>query len=419
MEQHTAPLGHSPSMFPELVHTDTGAHTTGILPCQSLEALSEAGYIRASEPLDPAQVQPASLDLRLGAVAYELRASFLPGKGRSVAQILPDVVVEETSLENGATLRAGHVYLIPLLESLNLPQSIFGKTNPKSTTGRLDIFVRVITDYGEEFERVSPGYKGPLFAEVASRTFNVIVRKASRLNQLRLVKGNPMPSDARLFALRDEEILIYKDDETPGQPLIARGLWLSLDLGGLPQSGVVGYRALKDVPAIDVDCVGYYDPSQFWQPIPPSTNGQLVIEPGSFYILGSREKVRVPPRFAAEMVNYDPAMGEFHVHYAGFFDPGFGYGNDDVRGTRAVLEIRPHDVPFLLRDRQRIGRLIYERLLEQPRWVYGRESGSSYQHQESGLGKQFKAWIPETTQLHDGSLLSREQEAQGRIEALN
>ncbi len=379
------------SLFPELQRELRAFRSTGILPCQRIRELLAAGCIRAPADagVEEAQLQPASIDLRLGPVAYEVRASFLPGEAATVESKLRHLTVARLDLTVPTELTRGHVYVIPLLEELRLPPNIMGKANPKSTIGRLDVFTRLLTDGANQFERVARGYRGRLYAEVAPRTFSITVHAGTRLNQLRFMRGNPPPSDSSLQALHEHETLVYLDGGEPGPATIGRGLWISIDLRGNGQS-LVGYRARPGAPALDLDRIGYYDPADFWEPIPPLPERELVLQPDHFYLLASRERIRVPPSFAAEMVSYDPFVGEFRIHYAGFFDPGFGYGNDDVKGTRAVLEVRPHEVPFLLTDGQLIGRLIYERLLGLPEKVYGPSIGSSYQQQEIALSKQFR-----------------------------
>lgn len=376
-------------LFPEL-ERDLQAFTTGILPYQRIRDLIDGRHIHSSEPIAEAQLQPASIDLRLGSVAYQVRASFLPTGTSTVLSKVKELKLGEVDLSTPAILEKGGVYIIPLLEELNLPPNILGKANPKSTVGRLDIFTRLITDYGSEFERVPRGYKGKLYVEVAPRTFSILVHVGTRLNQLRFMRGNPPPSDSRLNELHQNETLIYLEDGAPGQAVISKGLWISIDLKGNNKTEVIGYKAKRSAPLIDLDKVGYYDPEEFWDPIARPAKQQIILSPGEFYILASKEKIRVPPGFAAEMVGYDPSVGEFRIHYAGFFDPGFGYGSNDIRGTRAVLEVRSHGVPFLLKHGQHVGRLIYERLLGVPEKVYGTGIGSSYQGQELALSKQFK-----------------------------
>jgi len=378
------------SLFPELEREIQHFNTTGIVPYQGLKDLIERGVIRASEPIADVQLQPASLDLRLGPVGYQVRASFLPTETSTVAGRVDQLKLAELDLTEPTILERGKVYIIPLMEELALPLGMIGKTNPKSTIGRLDAFTRLLTDYAGEFERVPRGYKGKLYVEVAPRAFSVIVHQGSRLNQLRIMRGNPPPSDTALNALNDAETLVYLGDDEPGQAVISRGLWISVNLLPTDETEIVGYMARHGTPPVDLDLVGAYDVAEFWEPVRKPDRGEIILEPGDFYILASVERIRVPPTFAAEMVGYDPSVGEFRLHYAGFFDPGFGYGEDDVKGTRAVLEVRSHEVPFLMRHGQRVGRLIYERLTAVPDKIYGLSIGSSYQRQELALSKQFK-----------------------------
>jgi len=389
------------SLFPEL-EKDLQSFadvTTGILPSQDIEGLIKNGAIASSCPLSPEQIQPASIDLRLGPVAHRVRASFLPGKSASVAGKIEHLVMHDICISKPAVLEKGCVCIVPLLEELRLPKDLSGKANPKSTTGRLDIFTRLITDYGTEFERVPPGYKGKLYVEVVPRTFSILVSQGTTLNQLRFLRGNPTSSDKEHRDLDDSETLIFLRDDTRGAPIISDGVWISVDLEGLGDSFLVGYKAKRHTPLIDLARINYYDPSEFWDPILRPNERKLVLDPDDFYILVSREKIRIPPNYAAAMVAYDPSVGEFRIHYAGFFDPGFGYGSNDISGTRAVLEVRTHEVPFLIEDGQAVGRLLYERLLAKPTRLYGSSIGSSYQSQGLALSKQFKQvdpakWVP-------------------------
>ncbi len=378
------------ALFPELVRDQSEARTTGLLPFQSLTECVESGILCASKPIGADQIQPSSIDLRLGPVAYRIKASFLPRPGVTVMSKLKDLQIAEIDLTQPAQLTRGNVYVVPLLEELYLPSSLWGKANPKSSTGRLDIFTRLLTDHAEEFEYVPNGYKGKLFAEIVPRTFSIVVSEGLRLNQLRLVKGNPPPSDTRLSALHEREVLVYAADDSPRDAHISNGLWLSLDLKGTQGSGIVGYRAKKRTEPIDLSRIDFYDPNEFWHPIRRPASGQVILDPEEFYILASKERVRIPPHYAAEMVPFDPSVGEFRIHYAGFFDPGFGYGADDVKGTHAVLEVRSHEVPFLVEDGQRVGRLVYEQMLAAPEKLYGRDIGSSYQSQGLALSKHFR-----------------------------
>jgi dCTP deaminase len=375
-------------LFPDL-DQQVRVYRTGILPSQEIRRLIALSHVMADPAIVEDQIQPASLDLRLGAVAYRVRASFLPSPERPVTKQIAELSMHMIDLSTPAVLERDCVYIIPLLEELHLPILYSGRANPKSSTGRVDVFTRVITEYGSEFESIPAGYNGKLYLEVAPRTFSVVVRFASRLSQIRFVRGKSVPSDAQMQELHQNEALAYREDDVPANPTFANGLWISVSLSG-ELSEIVGYRARLHAPVIDLEKIAYYDTDEYWEPIRAGRRNQVILNPGDFYILGSKEKVSVPPGFAAEMVGYDPSVGEFRVHYAGFFDPGFGYGAANSRGTRAVLEVRSHEVPFLLEDGQRVGRLNFERLLTQPDKLYGAPIGSSYQQQKLTLSKHFK-----------------------------
>lgn len=355
---------------------------TGVLPSQALLSLISAGAITSDTPILPAQVQPASLDLRLGTVAYRVRASFLAGHGRSVADRLAEFEMHRVDLTHGAVLEKGCVYVIPLMERLALPGGITAVANAKSSTGRLDLLTRTITDGGTEFDRIPEGYAGPLFAEVCPRSFSVLVRSGMRLNQIRFRKGQAVLDDAQLTALHAAEPLV------DGEAVISEGLGFSVDLR--PATGdLVGYRAKPHTGVIDFDRIGYYPAADFWEEI-HSQNGQIILDPGAFYILVSREAVTIPPDYAAEMAPFLAMVGEFRVHYAGFFDPGFGHAAAGGQGSRGVLEVRCHEAPFVLEHGQVVGRLVYERMAERPQTLYGQAIKSNYQGQGLKLAKQFR-----------------------------
>jgi len=349
-----------------------------------------AGQIRARTPIQADQIQPSSLDLRLGAEAWRVRASFLASGSSTISSKLEQYRLHTLDLTRTAVLEKGCVYIVPLLEELALPADISAKANPKSSTGRLDIFTRLITDEGRQFELVPAGYRGRLFAEVVPRTFSVVVRQGDRLSQLRLFQGDCQSSDVMLRQLEGEESLIRLPDESRGEAHISGGLRLSVDLAGDDGHPVIGYRARQHAPLIDLSKIGFYDPEDFWDPIHRNDSRSLILDPEDFYILASRERVRIPAQYAAEMVPYDPTIGEFRIHYAGFFDPGFGYGSGEINGTRAVLEVRSHEVPFILEDGQTVASLVFEKLLERPRLLYGEGIGSSYQRQGLNLSKHFR-----------------------------
>jgi dCTP deaminase len=374
----------------DLVNAQEQAFTTGLLPSQAIRKLIDQGRISASPALTEEQIQPASLDLRLGEIAHRVQASFLPGQLSTVEERIRDLRMMRVDLTRAAILEKGCVYIVPLLESVNLPADVSARANPKSTTGRLDIFTRLITDYGAEFEGVAAGYKGKLYAEIVPRTFTVAVRAGMRLNQLRFVRGKPTSPDSVISALDQEQNLVYLDENSPIKAQVDRGLMISVNLEAAEPSEVIAYRAKRNSPAIELDKVNHYSPEDFWDIKYQPKNKALILDPGDFYILASKERVRVPPEYAAEMIPIDTSVGEFRIHYAGFFDPGFGYGLSDIKGTRAVLEVRAHEVPFMIEHRQVVGRLKYMRLLSRPDKIYGSDIGSSYQRQELTLSKQFR-----------------------------
>jgi dCTP deaminase len=331
----------------------------GILPCQTIEALIASGAIASATPFAPDQVQPASLDLRLGARAWRVRASFLPGSGRQVADRLADVKMHALDLTQGAVLEKGCVYIAEIQERLALPSDIAARANPKSSTGRVDVFVRLLTDRSGAFDDVAEGYTGPLYVEIAPQTFSVLVRAGTRLNQLRLKRGQP-----------------------PRLATVSVGVDLT--------QALAGFRGRRHAGVVDLDLEDGHDPKDFWEPLEPR-RGELLLDPGEFYILASKEAVAIPVLQAAEMTPIDPAVGEFRVHYAGFFDPGFGVEETGSVGSRGVLEVRSHETPFLLEDGQTVARLVYEPLSERPTRLYG-QNGSHYQGQGLKLSKHFRPW---------------------------
>ena len=366
----------------------------GLLPREKIEVMVRRGMISSPE-IEDAQFQPASLDLRLGPRAYRVRASFLPGKDFSVRERLDALrsADDEINLEGkGAVLERGCVYVIPLIEHLNLPDSISAIANPKSSTGRLDIFTRLITDNSDVFDRVARSYEGPLYAEVSPRSFSVRVRKGSKLNQIRFRRLNSQQLEGSDFGLKEKE-LRERHEKIPlvdGDLELRRGgLVLRVGLGAEPADGVIGYKAQKHADILDVDLTNY-DLADYWVEVRARRDQRLILDPDEFYILASRERLQIPPDLAAEMVPIDPAMGEFRVHYAGFFDPGFGAGANNRPSARAVLEVRRYEVPFFLEDGQVIGRLVYEKMAEAPQLLYGASAVSNYQGQGLKLSKHFR-----------------------------
>ena len=330
----------------------------GILPSQSIDALIETGAIRAESPFDADQVQPASLDLRLGSRCWRVRASFLPGQHR-VADRIAEVAMHELDLQDGAVLERGCVYIAELQERLALPPGVSARANPKSSTGRVDVFVRLLSDRGPAFDDVAEGYAGPAYIEIAPQTFSVLVRRGTRLNQLRLKRGHPQ-------RLRIDSVGVDLSD------------------------GIAGFRGRRHAPVVDLDKEDGHDPRDYWEPLVPR-GGQLLLDPGEFYILASKQAVEIPVLEAAEMTPIDPSVGAFRVHYAGFFDPGFGTDEAHGKGSRGVLEVRSHETPFILEDGQIVARLVYEPLTDRPARLYG-DLGSHYQRQGLKLSKHFRAW---------------------------
>lgn len=355
----------------------------GVIPDQGLRALIASGAISANPDFIDGQIQPASLDLRLGTVAYRVRASFLVGHNRRVADRIAEFEMHRIDLSQGAVLEKGCVYVIPLMESLSLPAGITAVANAKSSTGRLDLLTRTITDGGTEFDRIGAGYHGPLYAEICPRSFSVLVRPGMRLNQIRFGTGNAVLDDDALRALHAETPLVN------GDAVIDNGLGFSVDLR-LKDTTLVGYRAKPHTGVIDLDRIGHYAPADYWEEV-RSSNGQIILDPGAFYILVSREAVTIPPEYAAEMAPYLAMVGEFRVHYAGFFDPGFGHDAAGGAGSRGVLEVRCHEAPFVLEHGQVVGRLVYERMAEVPTQLYGAGIASNYQGQGLKLSKHFKS----------------------------
>lgn len=365
-----------PKPFDESAATAT-RRRNGILPARAIAALIDDGHIAAAAPIAADQIQPASLDVRLGARAWRLPASFLPTNNMRVAPKRDRLAIHSIDLEAGAVLETGCVYLVELMETLDLPDKIAAIANPKSSTGRIDVFVRLLTDYGTGFDAVKAGYKGSLYLEISPRSFPVRVKAGSRLAQIRFQYGRPQPFKSDMEDLHEAIRLI------DGTADIARGgIALSVALAG----DCIGYRAKRHTQAIDIDLVGALPVADYWDTLHGNAEAELTLDPSSFYILASREEVRVPATHAAELVPFDPQFGEFRTHYAGFFDPGFGLGD---KGSRAVLEIRARDVPFVLTDGQLVGRLVYTPLTEAPENLYGRATGAHYQAQGLKLSKHF------------------------------
>ncbi|MBS1261798.1 MAG: dCTP deaminase [Calditrichaeota bacterium] len=361
----------------------------GVLSDRQIRALADHGAVHATTPLTNEQFQPNSLDLRLGTVAYRVRCSFVP-QGKTVQERLAALEMYSFHLEWGAVLERGQTYVIPLQESLRLPRGVRAKANPKSSTGRLDVFTRTLTDRNHRFEEVEDGYDGPLFLEVFPRTFPIRVQAGLSLNQLRFFAGDAAVPDRELMELSAGTPLLFEEDGSPapGERLhIDNGLFMGIDLVGAG-GGIIGYRARRHSDVIDMRRAGEYEMRDFWEPIAPPGERPLILDPEEFYLFASEQRVAVPPQLSAEMVPYDTASGELRTHYAGFFDSGFGYS--DPPGAKVVLEVRSHDVPFQVTHGQRFFRLQFQRNSERPQRLYGGE-GSHYQRQGLSLSKHFRA----------------------------
>ncbi len=357
----------------------------GVLSAEMIAALINDGVISGAAP---SRLQPASLDLGLGSRAWRVRASFLPSKARTVAARLEGgLAMQAFNLDDGAVLERGCVYLVELNERVALPQDIIGAANPKSSTGRIDVFVRLVTDYGAAFDEIPAGYEGPLYAEISPRTFSIFVRTGSSLNQLRLKRGEYRLDDAALKAVHVETPLVAGATDIAAD--IEGGLGLSVCLKGVDE--VIGWRARRHSGLIDVDKIGTLDANDFFEPLGPQKSGFIILDPDEFYILASKEALVIPPDYAAEMTPINPGLGEFRVHYAGFFDPGFGWSGGGSNGSRAVLEVRSHDAPFVLEDGQLVARLVYERMAARPDRLYGAGLKSNYQGQGLKLSKHFQS----------------------------
>lgn len=372
---------------------DLPSGKSGVLPSQFLRAAIGAGVIEAGGfTIPPANIQPASLDLRLGETAYRIRCSFLPAQ-QTVERRVRDFVIDELDLHGaGAVLETNRPYLIPLKERLALPPNVRGKANPKSSTGRADVFTRIITDGSYRFDEVAAGYQGGLYLEVVPLSFPIRVREDLSLNQLRLSVGRASLDDEEVRTFHAGlPILFSQGIAVPAESLaLSDGLFLGLDLRG-DAGGRVGYRARGSAPLLDLTRVGVADPEPYWEPVRREDGDRIILTPNDFYLLMSYESVTVPPSLAAEMTAYDPTSGELRTHYAGFFDPGFGYDPDgDFHGSTAALEVRAHDVPFMIEHGQRVCKLTFERMLEEPVQLYGQGIGSNYQQQTETLGKHFR-----------------------------
>ena len=365
----------------------------GILTYHGIRQCVADGTVQCATPLDDGQFQPASLDVRLGTVAYRIRSSFVPGN-LTVADVLRDLVMYPLDLTQNGILEKNQVYLVPLLESLRLPPHLRVRSNPKSSTGRLDMLTRVITDYSARFDDIRAGYHGPCYLEIVPKSFTVRVQPGLSLNQFRFMQGDCFLADDALQQVYARQPLLFDLHDQPiplAQAGIQDGLLMSVDLQGEQQHGIIGYKARKNSDIVDLAKIGHYEALDFWEPLHRQKQDQLILEPEDFHLLCSKEKIRIPPEFSAEMLAYDIGAGEFRVHYAGFFDPGFGYGHGDLPGTFAVLEVRSHEVPYRVSHGQPFCKIQYARNLAIPPVVYGAGVHSHYQRQRLALSKQFQS----------------------------
>jgi dCTP deaminase len=395
----------SGALQPEIEPADVGlpaGAATGVLPSQRLREAVKRGWVTAGDWRVPLEsIQPASVDLRLGEYAWALRCSFLPDSGSTVEEKIEDLKFDKIDLRDGATLERDRPYLVPLIEELRLPAEIRAKTNPKSSTGRLDVFTRVITDRNHRFDEIAAGYHGKLYLEVVPRSFAIRVKHGLSLNQVRLIEGDARLSDRELEGVHEEFPLLYMDSHAlrVTELSLADGLFLSLDISGTPEN-IVGYRAKRNSLPVDLEHIGKLKWQDYWDPVHPEHGDRIVLEPEVFYLLLSAEGVSIPPSYAAEMLAYDPTAGELRTHYAGFFDPGFGYSQNKKKyGSRAALEVRARDVSFMVEHRQPVCKLAFERMVADPDVLYGQDVGSNYQGQRTMLSKHFSEQTAGNAQL--------------------
>jgi dCTP deaminase len=367
----------------------------GVLPAQMIsEAIKSRWIYSECGEIPDESIQPASLDLRLGDVAYRLRCSFLPDN-EPVEEKLKRYQMGKIDLAGeGGILEQNRPYLVPLEERLELPDGVRAKANPKSSTGRLDVFTRVITDNSFMFDEIPNGYRGRLYLEIVPRTFTIQVKPGLALNQLRLMVGQSSLTDSEIGELHAETPLLFRNGARLGshEVAISNGLFLGLNLGRPKGGETVGFRAKENSSLIDLSKTNHYSTHAFWEEVESEPGARIVLHPEKFYLLLSQDSVRIPPEYAAEMTAYDPTSGELRTHYAGFFDPGFGHDPDvqAFKGSKAALEVRAHDVPFAVEHGQNICKLSFERMLEPPERLYGQTLASNYQGQEIALSKHFK-----------------------------
>jgi len=325
------------------------------------------------------QIQPSSIDLSLSDECYEIKTSFLSPDSK-VRDKLNKIYSKKINLKTSKIFKKNKTYIVRLNETLHLNNSISGHCNPKSSTGRLNIFCRTILDYCDEYEKIPKNYNGEIFLEITTRSFDIKISKGDKLNQMRLrKKTNNYLNDKDLKKINKRNALIFTNKKN----IIENGLRISVDLSN--DNKICAYVAKKTSLNINFSKISFYEIKKFWKPLKP-VNNSLIIEKNKFYILKSREKIRIPSNLAGEMIPYDTGIGDFRAHYAGFFDPGFG----DPKGSYAVLEVKTNELPFILEDGQTIARIKYEKLNKKTFLVYGSIINSNYQNQKLALSKHFK-----------------------------
>ncbi|MCA8956797.1 MAG: 2'-deoxycytidine 5'-triphosphate deaminase [Planctomycetes bacterium] len=362
----------------------------GILVYQQIRDLVASGCLSSNPAISPAQIQPSSLDLRLATRGYRVRSGFLPERC-SVSERLEETTLYAFDLTDGAILEKGNCYVIPLLEQIVEPLPYEIRANPKSSTGRLDLFTRVLVDHHGRFEQVPPGYVGPMFLEVVPRSFPVRVRTGLSLCQIRFSTGHAVLTDDELRAEYARRPLLLDDHGAPiplDQARIDNGLCMGVAIQrDLDLRSHIGFVARRYTGVLDMAADNQHEHHEFFELIHEPVNHRYIVEPEEFYIFASKERIRVPRHLAAEMAPYEIGIAELRTNYAGFFDNGFG----GEHGTRAVLEVRPHDVPFLVEDGQVFFKLRFFKTSEAPQVAYGdAKLESHYQGQGLKLSKHFR-----------------------------
>ena len=349
--------------------------------------------ITADTALCDDQIQMASIDLSLKGPVYGMRASGLPRRGETVRSRI------DASAKTGYTfnltgedklLSRRQTYIIPLNEGLKLPPGFAARFSPKSSTGRVDVLARILADGIPHFDSVpAEGYRGPLYLEVTPLSCDILLRSGQSLMQMRLRQGDSLVSANDLVTLQAEKGIVWGKDGKPIAPeklsLAEHGLYMHVDL----DRDIVGFMARDPILAeLSFAKSDFYDPYDFWEPITRPKGGSIVLNPGRFYLLATKERVKVPSNICGDIAAYDASTGEFRTHYAGFFDPGFGGSKPEERGTVGVMEVRGREIPFELQDNQPVCRMDFQWLDEVPNRLYG--AGNNYTGEQPSLGKFFR-----------------------------